>query len=86
MSELKELINKIFENEIKKAREIILKTLKAKDDAVVFCASGSEANNLSILSGAEKNRRAGNRIITTDSEHPSVAECMTELEKRGFDG
>ena len=64
------------------ARAVIEKQLLGN---AVFVSSGTEANNLAVLSGAEKNRRAGNRIITTDSEHPSVSACMTELEKRGFD-
>jgi len=68
---------------VDRARDTIARTLGAK--SVVFTASGSEANNLALLSGAEKNRRAGNRIITTDSEHPSVGECCRVLGERGFD-
>lgn len=52
---------------------------------VTYTASGTEANNIAILSGARKNKRAGNRIITTDSEHPSVLECMKVLEAEGFE-
>ena len=68
---------------VDRARDTVARTLGAK--SVVFTASGSEANNLALLSGAEKNRRAGNRIITTDSEHPSVGECCRVLGERGFD-
>lgn len=71
------------ERVIEKSREVLMRVLGAK--SVVFTASGTEANNLALLSGAEKNRRAGNRIITTDSEHPSVLECCHVLESRGFD-
>lgn len=68
---------------LERTRNLISGTLGAH--TVVFTASGSEANNLAILSGAEKNRRAGNRIITTDSEHPSVEQCCRVLEQKGFD-
>lgn len=71
------------EKVISRVRESLARLLGAGQ--VVFTASGSEANNLALLSGAEKNRRAGNRIITTDSEHPSVLECCRELERRGFE-
>ncbi len=68
---------------VERSRDVISRTLGAK--SIIFTASGSEANNLALLSGAEKNRRAGNRIITTDSEHPSVQECCRVLGERGFD-
>ncbi len=71
------------EKVISRVRESLARLLGAGQ--VVFTASGSEANNLALLSGAEKNRRAGNRIITTNSEHPSVLECCRELERRGFE-
>ena len=71
------------EKSMRTTRETLCRILGAQ--SVVFTASGSEANNLALLSGAEKNARAGNRIITTNSEHPSVTECCKVLEKRGFD-
>ena len=71
------------EKSMSEARALLLKNLGAT--SVIFTSSGSEANNLALLSGAEKNARAGNRIITTNSEHPSVTECCRVLEKRGFD-
>ncbi len=71
------------EKNMRATRDALCKILGAQ--SVIFTASGSEANNLALLSGAEKNARAGNRIITTNSEHPSVTECCKVLEKRGFD-
>lgn len=71
------------EKSMSETRTALLKNLGAQ--SVIFTSSGSEANNLALLSGAEKNARAGNRIITTNSEHPSVTECCHVLEKRGFD-
>ena len=53
---------------------------------LLFTACGTEANNTALLGGIySKKRRTANRVITTDSEHPSVARVMDFLEKRGFD-
>ncbi len=53
---------------------------------VVFTASGSEANNLAILGAARaKKHFASKRILTTDSEHPSVAKAIEALTREGFE-
>ncbi|MGI6167588.1 MAG: cysteine desulfurase family protein [Eubacteriales bacterium] len=53
--------------------------------SLIFTGSGTEANNLAILgSAAAKRRRVSNRIITTDSEHPSVSRPLGRLEEAGF--
>ncbi len=53
---------------------------------LIFTASGTEANNQAIFGSVyAKARRIGNRIITTDCEHPSVASAMSKLEKEGFE-
>lgn len=54
--------------------------------SLIFTGSGTEANNLAISGcAAAKVRRQTNRIITTNSEHPSVAEPLAALEGEGFD-
>ena len=74
------------EKEIKKAREILLSSLGAKDYSVIFTASGSEANNLAIMGRAASKERykRGAKIITTDGEHASVNMPLDELQKSGF--
>ena len=48
---------------------------------LIFTGSGSEANNTAILGCVyAKEKRRANRIITTDSEHPSVENVMKQLE------
>lgn len=61
--------------------------LRRSDDFhIIFTASGSEANNLAIRGTAlAKKRRISNRIITTDSEHPSVANTAASLATEGFE-
>lgn len=53
---------------------------------IIFTSCGTEANNLAVLGSVhskERNRRG--RIITTDSEHPSVENSMRRLEAEGFE-
>ncbi len=53
--------------------------------SLIFTGSGTEANNLAILGcAAAKQRRVSDRIITTDSEHPSVSRPLGRLEEAGF--
>ncbi len=71
---------------VNKARGILLSalgdTVKGK---VYFTGSGTEANNLALFGTAyAKTSNAGKRIVITDSEHPSVSACASELERRGF--
>ena len=53
---------------------------------IYFTASGTEANNLAILGSVyAKERRTGNRIVTTEGEHSSVEAVMQKLERDGFE-
>ena len=54
--------------------------------ALVFTSSGTEATSLALLGTAyAKARRDALRILTTDSEHPSVARVMDRLAADGFE-
>ena len=66
-----------------KAREKIAKFIKASPDEIYFTGSGTEANNTAIMSVA--NKKWGNRVITTEIEHPSVLETVKRLEASGFE-
>ena len=53
---------------------------------LIFTAGGSEGDTLAVIGTAlAKPRRAGGRIITTDSEHPGVENSLKWLAARGFD-
>lgn len=63
--------------------------LGAKDGRVIFTGSGTEANNTAIFGTVyAKKRPVGSfgrgKILTTDSEHPSVEQAMRRLEGDGF--
>ena len=71
---------------VNKARGILLGALgDTAKGRVYFTGSGTEANNLALFGTAyAKASNVGKRIVITDSEHPSVSACASELEKRGF--
>ena len=53
---------------------------------LMFTSCGSESNNTAILGSLySKEKRRHNKVITTDSEHPSVDNVMRKLEKDGFE-
>ncbi|MBE6870910.1 MAG: cysteine desulfurase [Ruminococcaceae bacterium] len=71
--------------EISFARQAIAKALHCKADEIVFTSGGSESNNTAIFGASSLLGKRGNRIVTTDCEHPSVAEPIKVLEQRGFE-
>ncbi|MBQ9086372.1 MAG: cysteine desulfurase [Clostridia bacterium] len=75
---------------LEKAREEILRGLglrpRQKDGILVFTSCGTEATSLALFGTAyAKERREANRILTTNSEHPSIARVLECLEKDGFE-
>lgn len=53
---------------------------------LIFTSCGSEANDTAILGCLySKEKRRQNKVITTNSEHPSVENVMQRLEKDGFE-
>ncbi len=73
------------EKYVKGAAETIAKILKVAPNEIYFTSGGTEANNWALIGGARANRRAGNKIITTQMEHPAVSEPLKMLEKEGFE-
>ncbi|WP_082406944.1 aminotransferase class V-fold PLP-dependent enzyme [Bacillus sp. JCM 19041] len=55
-----------------------------KKDEIYFTGSGSEANFLAIVSLALAYKRKGQHIISTKTEHPSVLNALSYLEKHGY--
>ena len=73
---------------IDNARSRLLSALGLAADRtrrVIFTSGGSEANNLAVFGVIRaKNFKFLPQIITTDSEHPSLLEPITSLEKEGL--
>lgn len=74
------------EQELKRAREIILGTVGGANCEVLFTSSGTEANNLAILGRAfaKERYKKGAKIITTAGEHASVGEPFELLKSLGY--
>lgn len=73
------------ENVITDARMAVAKHLLAREDEIVFTSCGSESNNTAIFGAAMLRRRVGRHVVTTAVEHPSVLECMKQLENNGYE-
>lgn len=69
---------------LESARANVAKPLGAEPSEIYFTPSGTTANNTAIFGAVQKNRRRGNKIVTTAFEHPSVEKCMERLEAEGF--
>lgn len=72
---------------IKDARGIILNSFGVRSitgNNLIFCGSGTEANNLALFGVAEAKNRTG-RIIISDSEHSCIEESAKILEAKGFE-
>lgn len=73
---------------VSEARENILSALgvRAREGELIFTSSGTEATALALFGSAHaKERRDALRILTSDSEHPSVYKNLERLEKEGFE-
>jgi len=71
---------------IEKSRKVIADSISAEKEEIVFTGGGTEADNLAILGIAKQMKEKGKtHLITTNIEHPAVANAFKELEKNGFD-
>ena len=67
------------------AREKMARLMKVMPKEIVFTSGGTESNNMALIGGALANRRAGNKIITTEVVHASVGSPVSFLEDMGFE-
>ncbi len=71
---------------VRSASNVILSLLEGErhTGSVYFTSGGTEANNLAIIGGfLSKQRKPGDTVLITDSEHASVEEAAFHLEKYG---
>ncbi len=73
------------ENYIRDARAAIAASLRVREKEILFTSGGSESNNMALIGTAMANRRAGNHIISSNIEHPSVYNPLGFLEEQGFE-
>lgn len=78
-------VGKAAEDILRDARTAVRAAIGARDGAVVFTASGTEANNLAILGrGRAKARYKTAKILTTAGEHASVTAPLNALRDSGM--
>lgn len=73
---------------INNAKANILSAFKIRSSqpaSLVFCGSGTEANNLAVFGTVRAKNKKRKRVITTNSEHPSILEPMKILESEGVE-
>lgn len=68
---------------IESARESVARLIGATARELVFTSGGTESNNAAIFGAVPREGRF--HIVTSAIEHPSVAEAVHELERRGHD-
>lgn len=69
---------------MQQAHARIAESLGCEPSEVVFCSSGTEADNLALRGVAGALRSRGNHIVTTAIEHHAVLHTCDALEEEGF--
>ena len=70
---------------VQTARQQLARALGCEPDRVFFTAGGTEADNWTLFSAAQRLGKRGKHIVTTRIEHHAVLHPMKELEARGFE-
>ncbi len=78
-------MGKAAEDLVEKSRQSVAKSMGAQSEEIIFTSGGTESDNLAIIGYCRANRRKGNKVITSKTEHPAVLESFKQLESEGFD-
>jgi cysteine desulfurase len=69
---------------VETARERVAEYIGCKPAEIVFCSSGTEADNLAVRGVAHALKPRGNHILTTAIEHHAVLNTCKALEREGY--
>ncbi len=69
---------------VENARAQVAGIINADPGEIIFTSGATESNNLAIKGAADALRDKGNHIVTVNTEHKAVLDCMTRLESQGF--
>lgn len=78
-------LGKAAEDMLNFCREKVAVSIGASADEIIFTSGGTESDNAAIIGYCMANKRRGNKIITTEIEHPAVLEAVKHLEQNGFE-
>lgn len=70
---------------LENARQIIARSINAKDEEIVFTSGGTESDNTAIIGTAEARQHLGKHIITSAVEHEAVLKPLAWLAEHGFE-
>ncbi|PCJ18083.1 MAG: IscS subfamily cysteine desulfurase [Candidatus Cloacimonadota bacterium] len=70
---------------VKSSRQLIAKSIGAKELEFVFTSGATESNNLAITGVARMYKEKGNHIITVITEHKAVLDTCDALTHEGFE-
>jgi len=73
-----------IEKEIEIARKSAADLINANPEEIFFTSGGTESNNIAIHGGILKNKRKGNKIITTSIEHASIYDQFLHYKEEGL--
>lgn len=74
-----------LERQREDAREQVARLIGASAEEITFTSGGTESNNIAVHGHILKNKRWGNRIITSSIEHSSILDQFRHYEKEGFE-
>ncbi|MGI5950065.1 cysteine desulfurase family protein [Peptoniphilus sp.] len=72
------------EKKLEEARASAARLVGADKEEIYFTSGGTESNNIAIHGEIIKNRRRGNKIITTSIEHASILDQFKHYENEGL--
>lgn len=73
------------DKEYKRVTASVAELLGAKPEEIYFTSCGSESANTAIRGYIARNKRSGNKIISTKTEHKATLEVLSLLEKQGYE-
>lgn len=72
-------------DELSRARHAAANAIGAGDGSIIFTSGGTEADNQAVSSALHINRRTGQHIITSETEHPAVLEPIRAAVENGYE-
>ena len=70
---------------LRNSRHFVGRLLGTDADGIVFTSSGTEANNMVLLSAVARSRSQLCRIVIASTEHSSVLKMVKHLQDQGID-
>src|SRR5215218_4792989 len=74
----------VAEQAVKQARTAVAGLLGAEPREIVFTSGATESNNLAIKGVAHAYAARGKHLVTAKTEHKSVLDTMSHLERDGW--